>query len=149
VLAENRCVVTKFEVNNPVAGAPEVFVDNPLCPANPAAFWSTALDGQVNQNHGAAFELVSAIKLLYKLWNKNYCQGQFLFNTGLQDEPYFRYFSYPDFMTPYSGLIQIRKYAEIHNQDDLQEQFAKISALTKKVREELYRMLVEEAKYFG
>ena len=29
VLAENRCVVTKFEANNPVLGAPEVFVDNP------------------------------------------------------------------------------------------------------------------------
>ncbi len=96
-----------------------------------------------------AFELASAIKSFYKLWNKNYCQGQFLFNTGLQDEPNFRYFSYPDFLTPYFGLIQIRKYAEIHNLVDLQEQFAKISALTKKVREELYRMLVVEAKYFG
>jgi hypothetical protein len=149
VLAENRCVVTKFEANNPVAGAPEVFVDNPLCPVNPVAFWSTTLDSQVNQNHGAAFELVSAIKSLYKLWNKNYCQGQFLFHTGLQDEPYFRYFNYPDFLTPYSGLIQIRKYAEIHNLDDLHEHFAQISALTKKVREELYRMLVEEARYFG
>jgi hypothetical protein len=149
VLAENRCVVTKFEANNPVAGAPEVFVDNPLCPVNPAAFWSTTLDSHVTRDHGAAFELVSAIKSLYKLWNKNYCQGQFLFNVGLKDEPYFRYFSYPDFLTPYSGLIQIRKYAEIHNLEDLQEQFAQISALTKKVREELYRMLVEEAKYFG
>jgi hypothetical protein len=29
------------------------------------------------------------------------------------------------------------------------QHFAQISALTKKVREELYRMLVEEAKYFG
>jgi hypothetical protein len=67
----------------------------------------------------------------------------------LQDEPYFRYFSYPDFLTPYSCLIQIRKCAEIHNLEDLQEQFPQISALTKKVREELYRMLVEEAKYFG
>ena len=149
ILAENRCVVTKFEANNPVAGAPEVFVDNPLCPVNPAAFWSTKLDSQVNQNHGAAFELVSLIKSLYKLWNKNYCQGQFLFNTGLKDEPYFRYFSYPDFLTQHSGLIQIRKYAEIHNLDDLHERFAQISAITKKVREELYQMLVEEAKYFG
>jgi hypothetical protein len=67
----------------------------------------------------------------------------------LQNEPYFRYFSYPDFLTPYSGLIHIRKYAEIHNLEDLQEQFAQISGLTNKVREELYRMLVEEGKYFG
>jgi hypothetical protein len=67
----------------------------------------------------------------------------------LQDEPYFRYLNYPDFLTIYSDFIQIRKYAEIHNLEDLQEQFTQISALTKKVREELYRMLVEEAKYFG
>jgi hypothetical protein len=93
-------------------------------------------------------KLVSAIKSLNKLWNKNYCQWQFLFNTGLQDEPYFRYFSYPDFLAPYSGFIQIRKYAEIHNLEDLQQQFAQISAITKKVREELCRILVEEAKCF-
>lgn len=149
VLAENRCVVTKFEADNPVAGAPEVFADNPLCPANPEAFWSTTLDSHITSAHGAAFELVDAIKALYKYWNITYCQGQFIFNAGLKDEAYFRYFSYPDFLTPYSGLIQIRKYAEIHNLEDLQQQFAQISSLTKKVREELYRMLVEEAKYFG
>ena len=38
VLAENRCVVTTFEADNPVPGAPEIFVDNPLCPANPESF---------------------------------------------------------------------------------------------------------------
>ena len=43
VLAENRCVVTKFERGNPVEGAPEVFVDNPLCPTNKESFWSTTL----------------------------------------------------------------------------------------------------------
>jgi hypothetical protein len=149
VLAENRCVVTKFEKDNPVEGAPEVFVDNPLCPASPEAFWSTTLDSHVTREHGAAFELVSAIKQLYKHWNLNYCQGQFLYNTGLQNEPYFRYFSYPDFLTPYSGLIQIRKYAELHNLQDLQEQFVAISSLTKQVRDELYRLLVEEGRYFG
>ena len=149
VLAENRCVVTKFEKDNPVPGAPEVFVDNPLCPANPEAFWATTLDNHVTRNHGVAFELVSAIKELYKHWNLNYCQGQFIYNAGLKDEAYFRYFSYPDFLTPYSGLIQIRKYAEIHNLEDLQERFAEISNLTKTVRDELYRVLVKEANYFG
>ncbi len=149
VLAENRCVVTKFEKDNPVEGAPEVFADNPLCPANPDAFWSTTLDSHVTREHRAAFDLVSAIKQLYKHWNLNYCQGQFLYDTGLHDEPYFRYFDYTDFLTPYSGLIQIRKYAEIHNLQDLQEQFSTISTLTRKVRDELYRLLVEEGRYFG
>jgi hypothetical protein len=45
-------------------------------------------------------------------------------------------------------LIQIRKYAEIHGREDLQRLFKEISNLSKKVREEIYRLLVEEFRYF-
>ncbi|MFN8258083.1 MAG: hypothetical protein U0W24_20505 [Bacteroidales bacterium] len=148
VLAENRCVVTKFEKDNPVQGAPEVFVDNPLCPANPDAFWATTLDKEVLKEHGLAFALVNKIKELYKTWNVNYCKGQYLQNVGLENEPYFKYFDYDDFLTPYSGLIQIRKYAEINSCSDLLDLFTEIQALTKKVKEEIYRLLVVEFKYF-
>lgn len=63
-------------------------------------------------------------------------------------EPYFKYFDFKDFVTPHSGLIQIRKYAEIHNASDLLELFEKISTKTKAVREEIYRLLVDEFGYF-
>jgi len=148
VLAENRCVVTTFEKDNPVVGAPEIFVDNPLCPANPESFWATVLDPEVNADHGLAFLLVKKIKLLYKTWNLNYCKGQYLRNVGLKDEPYFRYFAYDDYLTPYSGIIQIKKYAEKEGLQDMHDLFAEIQELTKKVREELYRLLVEEFRYF-
>ena len=148
VLAENRCVVTKFEKDNPVVGAPEVFVDNPLCPANPESFWSTILDKEITDQPELPKKLVNKIKELYKHWNLNYCKGQVLQHVGLQDEPYFRYFDYPDFLTPYSGLIQIRRYSEIQGKEDLQNLFKEISALTKKVKEEIYRLLVEEFRYF-
>jgi hypothetical protein len=69
-------------------------------------------------------------------------------NEGLQDESCFKYFDYPDFLTPFSGLIQISKYAEIHVKEDLQNLFKEISILTKKVKEEIYRLLVEEFRYF-
>lgn len=147
-LAENRCVVTKFEANNPVKGAPEVFVDNPLCPANKDAFWATTLDTEVKKEHGIAFELVNKIKELYKTWNLKYCKGQFLYNVGLKDEPYFKYFAYDDFLTPYSGLIQIRKHAEIENLPDILDLIDEIKELTKKVKEEIYNLLVDEFKYF-
>jgi hypothetical protein len=147
-LAENRCVVTNFEKDNPVAGAPEVLVDNPLCPGNKESFWSTTLDGEIVASPVLAGELVALVKQLYKKWNQNYTKGQFLYSVGLQDEPYFKYFDYKDFVTPYSGLIQIRKYAEIHNAADLLELFEKISAKTKEVREEIYRLLVDEFAYF-
>ena len=148
VLAENRCVVTTFEKDNPVPGAPEVFVDNPLCPANPESFWATTLDSEVLADHGIAFELVKKVKLLYKTWNINYCKGQYLRNVGLKDEPYFKYFGYEDYLTPYSGLIQIRKYATKEGFEDIHQLFIEIQELTKKVKEEIYRLLVEEFRYF-
>jgi hypothetical protein len=147
-LADNRCVVTKFEKDNPVAGAPEVFVDNPLCPTNQESFWSSTLDREIVDSPVLAGELVELVRQLYKTWNRKYCKGQNLYSVGLHDEPYFKYFDYKDFVTPHSGLIQIRKYAESKNAEDLLELFAKISAKTKEVREEIHRLLVEEFGYF-
>lgn len=148
VLAENRCVVTKFEKDNPVEGAPEIFIDNPMCPANPDAFWATTLDVEVLKEHGVAFELVNQVKSIYKHWNLNYCKGQFIKHVGLKDEPYFRHFSYPDFLTPYSGLIQIRKYADINSCSDIIELFAQLNNVVKGVKDELYRLLIYEINYF-
>lgn len=148
VLAENRCVVTKFEKDNPVKGAPEIFVDNPLCPTNPESFWNKTLDKEITDKPDTARQLVNKVKELYKFWNTKYCKGQWLKNIGLQNEPYFKYFDYPDFLTPHSGLIQIRKYAENGGIADLLEKFDEISTLTKKVKEEIHRLLVDEFKYF-
>ncbi len=150
VLAENRCVVTKFEENNPVMGAPEVFVDNPLCPTHPESFWTTTLQPFIEEAGaiGAAGLLIQEITDLYTFWNRNYTKGQQLKNVGLHNEPYFKYFDYADFLTPHSGLIQIKKYAEINGENDLQTRFEKISLLTKQVREQLHDMLVNQFKYF-
>jgi len=147
-LAENRCVVTKFEKDNPTTGAPEVFVDNPLCPTNSESFWSTTLESEIADRANLASELVVFVRQLYQKWNQKYCKGQFLYGVGLQDEPYFKYFDYKDFVTPHSGLVQIRKYAEVHNAEDLLNLFDKISGKTKEVREEIYRLLVQEFGYF-
>jgi len=145
-LSENRCIVTKFEKDNPIKGAPEVFVDNPLCPANPDSFWSTTLDSEVR--NPLAKSLVDEIKSLYDYWNSDYCKGQFLNNVGLHDEPYFRYFNYPDFVTPYSGLIQIKKYAEVNGKTAILSRFEVIKELTKQVKEAIYDLLVNKFEYF-
>ena len=150
VLAENRCVVTKFEANNPITGAPEIFVDNPLCPINPKSFWSTTLAKQIlkKPSDNPAKLLVEAITELYRYWNKEYCKGQTLENVGLKNEPYFKYFDYADFVTPYSGIVQIKKYAELNTELDLENRFTEIQKLTRTVKDELYRLLVRDFKYF-
>jgi hypothetical protein len=147
-LAENRCVVTRFEKDNPVAGAPEVMVDNPLSPLNPDSFWNTTLQKEIVSQPTLAIDLVELIRNLYRTFASKYCQSGIIRNIGLHNEAYFRYFDYPDFLTPNSGLIQIRKYAELNNKEDLNEQFKLISEKTKEVREEIYRLLVEEFRYF-
>ncbi|MBM3240022.1 hypothetical protein FJZ31_27360 [Candidatus Poribacteria bacterium] len=147
-LAENRCVVTKFEADNPVQGAPEVFVDNPMSTNNPDSFWSTTLDAYIVEQPATAHNLVEAIKELYTYWVKTYCPHGIIKNVGLKDEPYFKYFDYEDFLTPNSGLIQIRKFADLNGKSDLLKRFEDIAEKTKKVREELYQLLVEEFKYF-
>jgi hypothetical protein len=148
VLAENRCVVTKFEENNPVKGAPVIFVDNPLCPIKEESLWMNVLDFQVRAEHGIAYDLTNKIKSIYRFWNINYCKGQLIYDVGLKNEPYFKYFNYKDFLTRHSGLIQIRKFAEINNLADLIELFEEIQNITKQVKDEIYRLLVEEFKYF-
>ncbi|MDI9358641.1 MAG: hypothetical protein QM528_06815 [Phycisphaerales bacterium] len=148
-LAENRCIVTKFEKDNPVKGAPEIFVDNPLCPINKESLWSTELDSTIILKPMLAHNLVSKIKELYKLWSFDYCKGKTLTYVGLQDEPYFKYFNYPDFLTNYSGLIQIQKYATIHGKANLLNLFQEIETITKQVHDELYNILVDDFKYFN
>lgn len=152
VLSENRCVVTKFEKDNPVKDAHEVFVDNPLSPNNKESFWCTTLQPFINQlkidKENTANLLIEQITDLYKYWNHHYCKGGYLYNQGLHTEPYFKYFDYPDFLTPNSGLIQIRKYAELHSDAELLNRFTEISKLTKRVKQQLYKLLVEDFKYF-
>lgn len=148
-LAENRCIVTKFEADNPVPGAPEVFVDNPLCPTNRESFWATTLQPEIGTDENAATALVAKITELYKYWNLNYCKAQFIRYVGLEQEPYFKYFNYPDFLTPYSGLLQIKRFAEINSKPDLLAFFTEITDLTKPVKDEIYRLLTEEFSYFG
>lgn len=119
-----------------------------LCPTNKNSFWCTTLDEQIVQKPKLAFDLVEKIKELYKTWNKNYCKGQKIEHVGLQDEPYFKYFDYADFLTPHSGLIQIEKYTKNEGLADMQNLFDEVKALTKQVKAEIYRLLVDEFKYF-
>ena len=147
-LAENRCVVTKFEANNPVEGAPEVIIENPLSTNNRHGFWNTVLDAEIVAKPTKAKELVDAIKALYLCWAKDHCVTGIMTNVGLKEEPYFKHFAYDDFLTPNSGLIQIKKYADQQYKTDLIRHFDNISAKTKAVKDEIYRLLVEEFRYF-
>jgi len=115
---------------------------------NPDSFWHMVLYKEIVQKPKTAHDLVEAIKGLYGYWVKEHCKNGIKTKVGLQNEPYFKYFDYDDFLTPNSGLIQIRKYADLNGKADLQEHFEDISEKAKLVREEIYRLLVDEFGYF-
>jgi len=148
-LAENRCVVTKFEADNPVKGAPEVFVDNPLCPSNPKSFWSKTLKPQIVKGHNPANNLIKSVGVLYKHWGKVVCKGSRIEYVGLDQEPYFKYFDYPDFVVPFSGLTQIKRFSEINRVDEISEYLGVIRENTKDVLNDIHTLLVDEFDYFG
>lgn len=146
--SENRAIVTRFEANNPIEGVSDVFVDNPFSPNNPESFWSTTLESEIVKVPATAVNLVNSVKEFYRLFKSKYCQEGIIRNVGLHDEPYFNQFEYPDFLTPNSGIIQIKKYAAINAKQDLNGLSALITENTKLVKEEIYRLLIEEYKYF-
>lgn len=155
VLAENRCIVTKFEANNPVAGAPEIWVGNPLCPTDSDSFWAQSLASYANAKPQTPTELSAATQAvikkvteIYRIWNMNYCHGQHIEAHNLAEEAYFRYFDYVPFLTPHSGLIQIRKYTDLEGLADMGSLFTELAANVKALKEALYSVLVGELGYF-
>lgn len=146
-LVENRCVVTQFEKNNPVDGAPELFIDNPMSPNNPDSFWSTVLSAHVDKKHTEAYKLTQSIVKMYNLWSKKYCQNR-IDAYELKDETYFKYFNYAPFLTNNSGLIQIEMFAKANNLSDILDCINDIKQNRTLVLTAIRDFLVEDCKYF-
>ena len=155
VLAENRCVVVRFEADDPVPGAPAVLVDNPLVPGYAAGFWDKVLAPEFAGQPAtdAAAQLVKAVRAVYGHWATNVCGGQTLNNVGLKTEAYFKYFDAPDFLTPRAGLVQIRAYAQRNTGEpwypELQRRLTKLADLREAVKGAIHQLLVNELRYFS
>ena len=121
---------------------------NPLSTNNTDSFWCMVLDKHIISNPAPAMNLIASIRELYRYWARKYCGEGPILNVGLKDEPYFKYFHYNDFLTPDSGLVQIRKFAETNNKADLLQRFGVVSEQTKEVRNEIYRILTDDFRYF-
>jgi hypothetical protein len=67
-LAENRCVVTKFEKDNPIEGVPEVWVDNPMSPNNQESFYRTTLQKEIKKSKSIHGDIYDYDKTVYKTY---------------------------------------------------------------------------------
>lgn len=155
-LAQNRCVVTRFEADNPVPGAPAVSVDNPLVPGFAAGFWEQVLAPEFMGQPAtdAATQLVAAVRAVYGHWATAVCGGQTILTPELHGEAYFKFFTVDAArLTPRAGLVQIRAYAQRHPGEEwypeLQRRLSRLAELRDAVKGEIHRLLVRELRYFS
>jgi len=145
-LMNNDCVVTRFEKNNPIDNTPEIFLDNPLCPINKQSFWSEVLDKEIKCED--AMVGVETIKQLYNYWDKNFTKGKTKYDECLKDMACFKYFNYEPFLTQFSGLVQIKKYAIKYANIELLQQFERIEKIKKEIKDKIFLLLTKDFKYF-
>ncbi|MBC7448127.1 MAG: hypothetical protein H7330_08720 [Hymenobacteraceae bacterium] len=115
----------------------------------PRSIWPNPQSATADENPAAG--LVRAVEAVYRHWMMRYTATGPLAPAGLEGEPYFKHFHYPSYLTRHAGLVQIRKYAELHA-DACVELLGLLADMRRRataVRGELHRVLVQELNYFG
>ncbi|RUR20588.1 hypothetical protein ELY21_00435 [Legionella sp. km535] len=138
-LADNECVETFFPSNNPIKDLPELHITSPLCPNNEDSFWSTVMSPIFSKNEDSLPDLlVMAIYELYKEWSKRFDNNAEKCATFTKP-----YFVENGFLRRTSGLIQIKEYAEVENDQALLALYRKSKELLKKVKAQFYEYLLD------
>lgn len=145
--AENECVETRFPANNPVPGAVEVFVFNPLTPLVSNSFWSVHLMPHFSPARAdTPGRLVSAVDNVFRHWKSHFKTKKTLITSQPRT-----YFVDDGWLSAGAGLIQIKDYAAESESAELTDALEDVGAVLKATREEFYQMLTtsDELNYFG
>ncbi len=144
--AENECVETTFPSGNPVSGAPELVVRNPLTPLDSQSFWSEAMKPYcASASSSGVVGLIKAVDQLFAEWKAIFRNRA---EVPISKKPYF---ICADGLTVGAGITQIRDYARETNNVALQRRFAEVQAKLKLVKSELFDLITsgEGLDYFG
>lgn len=146
-LADNECIETCFPANNPIAGAQEIHIRNPLAPTNRDSFWSKTMAPLFQKNDGSLpCQLVRAVENLYQEWEKQFDEGPEIIAS--YERPYFIGTGY---LRKTAGLIQIHDYAEDRNHQQLKYLNNEVTRLLKMTKESFSQLLRDSQgiNYFG
>lgn len=140
-LADNECVETRFPANNPVKGAPALRIGNPMCPADPNSFWTTELHPHVSGRsaHPAAKRVLEAVENVYREWQK-----EFRARNELPVSYDSAYFIGRGSLGPFSGLLQIRHFAERMQRPALSEACSVVALRGSELRQAFHQLLLDE-----
>jgi hypothetical protein len=147
VFAENECIETYFPANNPVSGAREVLVQNPLTPVNPDSFWSKTVRPSLNLSASPAGKaLVQAVEEVFRTW-LGYLGRRVEIPIGYE-APY-HIDARP--LTRTAGLVQIRDYAAHYDVAALKEKLSSLQTALRTAKQEFYDVLTAPSavNYFG
>lgn len=138
--AENECVETVFPAHNPIQGAPEISISNPMTPNNPKSFWNTVMLPSMTTK----MDLINAVNAIFKEWASRFK------DTSEIVAPFQKpYFITQGVLRKTAGLIQIRHYAEAVNDDVLLKLDETMKTRLKDTKKEFYDFLVGDLNYFG
>ncbi|TPK57671.1 hypothetical protein FJ546_25350 [Mesorhizobium sp. B2-4-19] len=147
VFAENECVETYFPANNPIAGAQELFVRNPLTALDPGSFWSEIVRPNLDTTASpAAWELIEAVDEVFATWSKFLGRRREL--PIDYEVPYF-VDSRP--LASTVGLVQIKDYATKNHVEELLSLIKTLQRRLKAAKSELYEIVTVKSglNYFG
>jgi hypothetical protein len=143
--AENECVETRFPANDPVKGASELFIRNPMTPLNSGSFWSATLRPYIdNDAPPNVLSLVNAVDKVYLIWD-----GNFKTNTEIPVAYTKPYFIGEGVLTRTAGLVQIKDYAIEANLSDLLGSLQVVQENLKAVKNDFFDHINIKLAYFS
>jgi hypothetical protein len=144
--AENECVQTRFPANNPVSGAPELVVNNPLTPLDTQSFWSITMNpfcsSAESSNTTALIKVVDELFAQWKMIFRNRAE------VPMGKKPYLLS---AGGLTVGAGIVQIKDYARETNNVSLQQKLAEIQIKLKILKSEFFDLSSSRSgfDYFG
>ena len=146
--ADNECMDVVFPANNPVKGAPEIYVSNQMTPMNKESFWMTVVKPLFSDSNekSTSTALINKMDELFKAW-KNHLGGKPSIAISYEKN----YFIDSGSLGIGAGLIQIKDYATETNNTKLLELLNSVSSLLKQAKSELHEFINSESgiNYFG
>lgn len=144
--AENDCIEARFPADNPVKGAPELELGNPMTPLSTDSFWSKTIQPYCNQNAEADISaLIKATDQVFATWKDLFKNNSVVF---VSDAPYVLD---SQGLTAFAGLPQIKDYAVENNHRVLLECISHMQTKLREVKKRFFNLVnaKDGLDYFG
>jgi hypothetical protein len=145
--ADNECLECEFPANNPIMGAPRIFVANPMSPNDVTSWWNKNAAPLFGGAAGVGGRTLTAVTELYAQWKTIFRAQRRL--PWEAKKPY--YVGGAGELSASSGLVQIKEYIDHKGDAALAAQYGNVQRAVKDAKHEFHRLLMaaDGLDYFG